>query len=558
MDDSDQESDVIATYIAELFAMHPHLAIKAGLHEYDGQVGDWSDAAIRRRVHVLQGLMPRLEALAEQPLTLSTTAPDAPPRLDQRGQTRWDARLALLDARAELLRWQVWRPHETNPLVYLGLIDISSYVKRNYAPLAQRMQMLIHHMSAIPDVMLTARRHLQPHLARPMLEQSITIYMSLAHFHATELTAFAQQIRRPDLIMAFHKVNHFVIAAYQDFVAHLRMRLPQATAAAAMGAAMLQALLATTEQIDLTCDELLTLGNGDLARNQERITLIASQMGCDPATALAALGRRHPPPQAILSHTQQLLIELRHFIVSHDLMTIPLDGQCIVQETLPVMRFGAAFIDAPGPFETHANAAYYYLTLPDPTWPLAQQEQWMAKQSIPGLANTTIHEAWPGHYQQFLQLAQAPSMASKLFTCMSFTEGWAHYAEQMMIEEGYGQDDPAFALQQVSMALLRDCRFLVALHMHTGGMTVADATEFIERNAYFPTIRAQQEALRGTRDPTYLNYTLGKLLLLDLRDDLRHAHPQWRTRTLHDTLLGFGAPPIPLLRALLLPADAGV
>jgi uncharacterized protein (DUF885 family) len=219
---------------------------------------------------------------------------------------------------------------------------------------------------------------------------------------------------------------------------------------------------------------------------------------------------------------------------------------------LPYMRNGSAFMDVPGPFELAGTDAYFYLTLPDPAWSSSQQEAWMGKHSIPGLANTCIHEAWPGHFLQFQHLLHAPTVMSKLFTSTSFIEGWAHYAEQMLIEQGYGADDPHFELQQLSMALLRDCRFLAALRLHTGQMTVDEAAAFIAREAFFTPMRAQQEAMRGARSPGYLNYTLGKLLFLRLRSELQTAHPAWSVRQLHDAMLAFGAPPVPLLREALL------
>jgi uncharacterized protein (DUF885 family) len=217
------------------------------------------------------------------------------------------------------------------------------------------------------------------------------------------------------------------------------------------------------------------------------------------------------------------------------------------------MRTGSAFMDVPGPFEARDSEAFYSVTLPDPAWPGPQQEAWLAKQSIPGLANTSIHEVWPGHFLQYQHLLSAPTTLGKILTTTSFVEGWAHYAEAMMLDRGYQAHDPAYRLQQLSMALLRDCRFLVALRMHTGQMTVHEAAQFIAQQAYFAPIRAQQEALRGVRAPGYLSYTLGKLLFEDLMRDLRQAHPDWQDLALHDAVLGFGAPPLPLLREILLP-----
>lgn len=541
----------IAAYLADHFVMHPHQAIKAGLHQLDGNVADWSSAAIARRVANLHAHRAALAPLAAEPLALHEAGTGLLP-LNQTMRNRWDARLALTDAQAELVYWTQWRPYETNPLAYLPALDISPYVKRRYAPLAARVRALTRHLAAIPDLLQRAHEHLHMSIAHPILQQSIVSFDGLAKFHASELVAIVRQVPERGLFDAFEKVNRAAVTAYRGFVARLRARTSDPQGSLALGAATLRALLAAGELVDLPLDDLRALGIADLARNHARMQAVSARLGLTPAAAMADLGRQHPPVAQILPGTRAQMEELHQFILDRAIVTIPNDNRCLVQETLPFMRTGSAFMDAPGPFEPPGAEAYFYLTLPDPAWPVAEQESWLAKQSIPGLANTAIHEVWPGHFLQFLHLAQAPTQASKLFTCVSFTEGWAHYAEQMMVEQGYHANDPRYELQQLSMALLRDCRFLVALNLHTDAMTVDEAAEFIAREAFFTPIRAQQEAIRGTRDPAYLNYTLGKLLLLEVRDAVRQAYPHWSTRTLHDAFLGFGAPPIPLLRELLL------
>ncbi|HKD77457.1 MAG TPA: DUF885 family protein, partial [Ktedonobacterales bacterium] len=347
-------------------------------------------------------------------------------------------------------------------------LDITPYIKRNYAPLPDRLWALISHINAIPDVLRVAEEHLRRELALPLLEQCLTTFAGIARFHTAELEGIVRQARDSAILNAFHRANRHAIRAYHDFIARLRMRLPQATPTLIMGGDSVVAQLAATDLIDKSIDDLLAIGIADLQRNQADLADVAGRLGMEPAIALRSLGAQHPPAHALLGELRLLLADLHRFLQSQDLITIPPAGNCLVQETLPYMRFGSAFIDAPGPFEAQANEAYLYLTLPDPQWPVDQREAWLAKQSIPGLANTAMHEAWPGHYLQYLHLAQAPTMASKVFTCLTFTEGWAHYAEQIPIEAGYHGDDPYYALQQLSMALLRDCRCIVALRLHSG------------------------------------------------------------------------------------------
>jgi len=552
MDEMTREREPVAAYIAETLAMHPHIAIKAGLHAYDGQVADWSATSITRRVALLRQFIPLLEANAAQPLPPTESNSGAHFILTATTLATWDARLALRDASAELFRWETLRQHVTNPLVYLPLLDLSPYIKRRYAPLPERLAALVRHVEHLPDVLAAARAQLRPPIASALLDQSIMLFEGLAHFHNGDLITIVHGAYDHALFMRFQAANRRTLLGYRETIAALRAMQADAPTIVPLGAEVLHGLLATHEGIDLSLDAIQRIGEADLACNTAALRDIAAQLHMTPAEALRNIGRSHPPATAILAHTRVILNELRRFSQARELLSVPDAMHCVVQETAPFMRSGSAFIDAPGPFETVANDAYYYVTLPDQHWPAEEQEAWLAKLNLSGLANTTIHEAWPGHYLQFLHLAHAPSVASKLFTCMSFTEGWAHYAEQLMVEAGFYGDQPAFHLQQLSMALLRDCRLLVAIGLHTASMTLEDAAALIERAAFFPPIRAHQEALRGARDPSYLNYTLGKLLFLQLRDDLRQRYPDWTTRVLHDRLLGFGAPPLPQLRGLLL------
>ncbi len=540
-----------AAFLDDYFAMHPYQAVKAGLHQFDGYIADWSASSIARRVAELARYDAALAPLAALPLVTTRDARGIP-ALAPAAQARWDARLALAQTRSERFFWETWRPYTTNPLTFIPLLDVSCYIRRPYAPLAERVRALTRHCAAIPDVLAVARGHLRERLPLALLQQSIATCESLARFHQSDLVAVVQPVNDHALMHAFTKANRAAVAGYRAFTAALREQLPLAIPDFAVGAPILHGLLATGELVDSTVTDLLALGEADLARNQARIHEVAARLGMSPAAAMADLGRRHPPVGAVLARTRELCEAIRQFLLDHAIVTVPGTSRCLVQETMPYMRNGSAYMDVPGPFEVASTEAYFYLTLPDPAWSHAQQEAWLGKHSIPGLANTCIHEAWPGHYLQFLHMQAAPTAVSKLFSSTSFIEGWAHYAEQMLIEQGYGADDPRYELQQLSMALLRDCRFLVALRLHTGQMTVEEAAAFIAHAAYFTPIRAQQEAMRGARAPGYLNYTLGKLLFLRLRADLQGAYPTWSTQTLHDALLAFGAPPIPLLREVLL------
>ena len=210
-------------------------------------------------------------------------------------------------------------------------------------------------------------------------------------------------------------------------------------------------------------------------------------------------------------------------------------------------------MDTPGPFETKATEAYYNMTLPDPAWPKPQIESFMRQWYYPMIANVSVHEVYPGHYVQFLYAPQFPSKVRKVFGAASNAEGWAHYAEQMMLDEGFHDDDPHYRLAQIQDALLRDVRFIAGIQMHSQGMTVADAQKLFETEAYQPPPVALSEAKRGTSDPTYGYYTMGKLMILKLRDDARAKRgASFSLQQFHDEFLKLGPLPLPLVRRAIL------
>jgi Bacterial protein of unknown function (DUF885) len=545
-------SPIVANYIAAYGEMHPHLAIKAGLHAYDGRVADWENSSISCRCTALHNFCEQLEPIAATPITLHPTHEDTPSALARNDMASWDARLALWDAKAELFRWTVTRPHETNPLVYIPLLDLSPYMRRPGQLQTATMQALLAHIAEIPRVLTTARAQLGPMLPPQLATQAVETLDGLATFHTRDLPAIISHTADLRQQSTFHRINQTVVLALHDTVTFLRGKLMNSAPIKHITPDYLRQMLASTEMVDMPIERLLAIGEEDLAQNRERLQKLAVKLKKTPADAVREVGQQHPPVNRVLDYAREAMRELRRFVIDRSLVTVPAARECIIHESLPFMRNGSAFIDAPGPFEMAELPATYYLTLPDPSWSLDLQEAWMAKQGLPGLANTTAHEVWPGHYLHFLHLTHAPTVASKLFTCTSFTEGWAHYSEELIIEAGYHAHDPHYAIQQVCMALLRDCRYLIAIKLQLGMMTLDEACDLIEREAYFPPVRARQEALRGIRDPSYLNYTLGKLLFLRLRADLQAAHPEWSIRTLHDTLLGFGSPPLPLLRSVLI------
>jgi uncharacterized protein (DUF885 family) len=309
--------------------------------------------------------------------------------------------------------------------------------------------------------------------------------------------------------------------------------------------------------IDVPLDQLLRIAEADLQRN--RAAFVATAKLIDPSKppleVLDAQQKDHPPPAQLLAKTQAELDALGRFMTEKHIVTIPRDAKpAQVKETPPFMRATtSASMDTPGPFENAPARGYYNMTLPDPTWPAARQEDFMRQWFYPLISNTSVHEVWPGHYLQFLYAHTYPSDVRKVLGSNANSEGWAHYCEQMVIDEGFHADDPRYRLAQLEDALLRDGRFIVGIRMHTQGMTLEQAEQFFTQEAYQPKSLALSETKRGTSDALYGYYTMGKLAILKLREDYRRKQgAAFTLQDFHDRFIALGPLPLPLVREALL------
>ncbi len=361
----------------------------------------------------------------------------------------------------------------------------------------------------------------------------------------------------------FAPARDAAVAAVRAFLADLQAHVPSASPDFAIGPESYGHMLAAGEMVDLPVEQVLAIGERNLAANQARLAALVADLapGATVPDAMAREADNHPDAEALIPSTAALLEDLRAFLISHDIISVPSEVRCQVRPTPSFLRWGFAFMDPPGPFETEATDAYYYVTTVDPAWSADEQEAWLRRFNYPVLRNTSVHEAYPGHYVHFLH-AQAPmSRLRKIAGSYALIEGWAHYTEQMMVEQRLGGDENGrLELAQLQDALLRNCRYIVSIRMHTQGMSLAEATRFIQDNAYYEELPAYREAIRGTFDPGYLNYCLGKLMLLQLRADYQAAEEAagrpFSLRGFHDALLSYGAPPVPLLRRSLLGGGA--
>jgi uncharacterized protein (DUF885 family) len=317
--------------------------------------------------------------------------------------------------------------------------------------------------------------------------------------------------------------------------------------------------------VDLPLDKLLEIGWADLRKNQQHFNEVAKELepAKDPRAVLEELGQNHPAPDHLLDSFRATFDGLVAFIREHKIVTIPSDVRPILEETPPFMRATTfASMDTPGPFEKHATEAYFNVTLPDPSMTPEQVEGYMHSFNVGTVISTAVHEAYPGHYVQFLFTPQAPSRVRKLLGANTNVEGWAHYTEQMMLDEGYGQpgvgakderESKFLRLGQLQDALLRNARFIAGIEMHTGQMSFDQAVEFFQKEGYQSKETAIVETRRGTSDPTYLYYTLGKLEIMKLREDLKKKQgAAFSLEEFHNNFLKQGFPPIKIIREAML------
>lgn len=557
-DSADSEFNrLVDQYFDEYFRQHPTEATAAGLHEHDQQLEDYSRAGIEARRAMLKRFAAAFEKLDPQRLRPEAAA---------------DRELVRRCIQAQLLELEEIRSWEKNPDVYSSGVNYSVFVimSRSFAPPAERLRAVVARERQVPAVLEAARNNLS-NPPRIYTEIALEQLPGIIGYFQKDVTAAFRDVGDEKLRAEFRAANQAAVAALEKYQEFLRADLlARSGGDFRIGAENFRKKLLYEEMIDIPLDRLLEIGYADLRANRKRLEETAARVARGPLAAgyerqvLDELMKKHPKPDRLLETVRRELDNLRRFIAEHKIVTIPSPVTPIVEETPPFKRaLSWASMETPGPFETKATEAYYFVTLPEPGWSPQRVEEHMQGFNYGTIASTSIHEAYPGHYVQFLWVQRAPSKVRKLLGAGTNAEGWAHYTEQMMLDEGYGRDDPQRYLElrmgQLQDALLRNCRYIVGIEMHTGKMTREQAVEFFVKEGYQPRATGETEAKRGTTDPTYLMYTLGKLAILKLRADYRKLRGEkYSLQEFHDALLGQGFPPIKLVRRALLGEDGGV
>ncbi len=532
--------------IGDFMASHPSSATDLGVHTWDDQMEDRSKNAVEAELKALGDF--RTKLLAFDTSTLS----DA---------NRADRELLIRSMDAAILSDSIIKPWANDPDSYSGSITNAAYVliKRNFAPPAERLRSLIARERLMPGVLATGESNLHIIGHPPKIHTEIAIEQidgNIAFFKNDVPAAFAD-VKDSVLTTAFKETNDGVIAALVAYKKDLQTNLlPKSTGSFAYGKETYSKALAASEMIDLPLDSLLKIAEADRQKNEVAFQAVAKQIDAKwPADkVLASLQADHPAPDKLLETTQATLDSLRQFLVDHQIITVPVGDPAQVKETPPFMRSTtSASMDTPGPFETAKLEGRYNMTLPDPRWAKPKQDEFMGQWYYAAISNVSVHEVYPGHYTQFLYAKEFPGDVRKVYGAATNSEGWAHYDEQMMLDEGFHANDPKYKLAQLQDALLRDVRFIVGIKMHTQGMTVEQATQLFITQGHQPKPVAESEAKRGTSDALYGYYTMGKLMILKLRADYQaKLGAAYSLQKFHDEFIKLGPLPLPLIRKAML------
>jgi uncharacterized protein (DUF885 family) len=535
-------------FLSGYLKWRPQASVALGFHEYDGKITDFSKASIDSE-------LARLNSYSNMLSTFDTAS--LSPKM------YYDFRILRMGILDEIFNIQNIGEFTKNPMTYAGAIDVNIYIKRNFAPLNERIKSIIAIEKQAPAVYAAAKANLADSLAKPYIETAIEVAKGSAEFLNGDLVVALKDVKDTALMAEFNAANKKAVEEVKSYADYLeKEKLPKAHTHYAIGEDNYKKMLLYVEGVTLSPEKVLELGMQELKKQQDVFNATAKIIDPkkSPVEVYHDMQKEHPTAEDLIPDAKKHLEAIRQFLVEKKIITMPSEVRVKVEETPEYARASStASMDTPGPFETKATEAYYYITPVDPKWTDKQKEDWLSQFDYYTTDNVTIHEAYPGHYTQFLHLnASSATKTEKIFGSYAFIEGWAHYCEQMMADEGYGHNSDSitaakYRLAQTGDALLRVCRLCVSIKTHCQGMTVDEATKFFIDNWYQGDKPSRQEALRGTFDPGYLFYTIGKLEILKLREDYKKQEGSaFSLQKFHNQMLDNGMPPIFLLREVLL------
>lgn len=529
-----------AFYWAHLDGL-PQMGVGMGYHQYDGKLPDPSPHAIAARIAMYRAAEDKFSAISADELS---------------PQSQVEREVLLNAIRNQLFDVEVLMLPMRNPILYMFGSSLMPYVSRDYAPLAQRAQAIIAMSQSIGPFLSQAQKNLPEVMPRTWLQIALLQSKGMIEFAKTDVAKAMTGLEEP-LASELKKGLQTYAAAVQGYHDFLQQRTARASDEFALGKDLFLRMLRDKEGLDITLERLTAIGEADLKRNLA--AMVAAARKIDPnresRQVIEEVKNLKPSADGVLTAATEQSAALRQFLIDKKIVTIPSPDLAEVKASPPFMRFNSAFLDSAGVFESKALPSFYFISPPDPKWPAAQRQAYIP--SFGDLHSTSVHELWPGHFLHHLHRKKNPSKILKTFCTYTNVEGWAHYTEEMMWLQGATGDDPKMHIGQLSDALLRNVRYKSAIALHTGGATVDQARQWFAELGYQDEGNSMQQAVRGTFDPGYLNYTLGKLMIMKLHDDWKaKMAAQYSLSKFHDEFLSHGCAPVPVIRHAMLGDDS--
>lgn len=546
MSSSEPLPHFVDDYLSCLHERHPTAATFDGVHTHDDLLDDFSRAATEAHIRELNDFARRLAAI--DPGGLSPIE-------------RLEKPVIQSTIGARLFELETIRSRERNPQHYVDVVatSLAGQVLFDYAPIAERARRVHSKLRQIPRFFQSARDNIKD-APGIFVKVALETLRGTIRFIDEDLPVALSSIDDLHLLGDLADACQEASAAMKGYADYLEQDLgPRSRGTFRLGKEVFQEKLRLDEGLEVDSGRLLDIAMRELRATQDEFKRVAAAMDeGDPVEAWRRVKADHPRPGALVGAVEEQLADLLTFIEREKLVTIP-DGERVrVAPTPRFYRWTFASMWTPGPFEPRPLPAYYYITDVDPSWPAERQAEHMRDLNLGALWAISIHEVYPGHFLHYQHLRRVESKLRKsiLFSSASFIEGWAHYVEQMMIEAGFARSRPAVRLGQLAEALIRLCRMVVGIRLHTEDLSVEQGVRLFRDEAYMEEGSARREAERGTFDPAYVVYSIGKLMLLKLREEYRAQQGgKFSLRAFHDALLANGTVPFRLHRQLLLGAD---
>ncbi|MBK8982788.1 MAG: DUF885 domain-containing protein [Ignavibacteria bacterium] len=537
MNTSEEFKSLVKEYTNNYLELNPAHGTDLGLHQYDGKIGDESEAGYKKANEVMKSFLKRFKDFDRNELSKTD---------------RYEFDAAIWSAEMSIFNIEEIQSHKKNPMHYAFVFSgLHNYISREYEPFDERLASVVSIMKKIPEVLKIAEKNLNKTLPRVLCRYARHFSQGYEDFFKVELmNVINDRCKDENLKNEYIKVSDAAVEAFNQYISFLDKASSTEDKSNILGKEKFMKMLKVNEHIEISFEELKANGEKELARLQSELKKILDEN--DFHNKLDSLEHDHPSEDSLVTDTENTLNELIEFIRKNNIVNLPEDLNCIVTEMPRYMNFGFAAMNTAGPYEK-SNESFYYVNLPEKSWDEKKREEWMTQFNFPILKLISIHEAYPGHYTHFLNANLYASEISKLFMSYSYVEGWAHYTEEMMIDLGYSKDDFKAKIGMLLEALIRCCRYNVAIGIHCEGMPEQEAQEYFSKNAYMTETTALQEAERGAFDPGYINYTLGKIYLRKFKEDYFKKFGDSKSlKDFHDMIVSLGCPTYRIAREFIL------